>query len=77
MTGAVQTVTPCVATSQVREGLRPQASSAKRVKLQAASLKSQAAGLKLQAASLKLHDTRTFIKFQATSVRRLDEDKTL
>ena len=59
----------CVATSPVQAGPKLQASSAKRVKLQAASFKPQAASGKLQATSLKLHDTRAFIKFQATSVR--------
>jgi len=77
MHGAVKTVTRSGTTSPVQAGPKLQASSAKRVKLQAASLKPQAAGLKLQATSLKLHDTRTFIKFQATSVRRLNADETI
>ena len=38
-------------------GLKPQASSAKLLKHQAASIKPQAASLKLQAASLKLQDS--------------------
>ena len=39
-----------------REMRKLQASSSKRIKLQAASLKPQAASFKLQAASVKLHD---------------------
>ena len=38
-------------------GLKPQASSAKLLKHQAASIKPQAASIKLQAASLKLQDS--------------------
>ena len=41
----------------VKNGYRPQASSPKRRKSQAASLKPQAASVKLQAASGKLHDS--------------------
>ena len=63
MTGAVQTVTRCVATSPVQAGPKLQASSAKQVKFLAASFKPQAASGKLQATSLKQHDTRAFIKF--------------
>ena len=71
MHGAVRTVILSVATSrvQVDPSYKLQASSAKLQELLAASLKPQATSGKLQATSLKLHDTRAFIKFQATSVR--------
>jgi hypothetical protein len=44
---------------------KPQASSAKLLKVQAASFKRQAASLKLQAASGKLQNLVSFIKFHA------------
>ena len=43
--------------ASVRRGSRPQATSTKRLELQAASFKPQAASVKLQAASFKLHDS--------------------
>jgi hypothetical protein len=43
------------------------------LKLQAASVKPQAASIKLQAASDKLSNPQAFIKFQAASIRGLDE----
>ena len=42
------------------------------LKLQATSFKPQAASIKLQAASDKLPNPRSFIKFQAASIRGLD-----
>ena len=47
------------------------------LKLQAASFKPQAASIKLQAASYKLPDSRSFIKFQAASIKGLDYNKTV
>ena len=70
MTGAVQTVTPCVATS-----LKPQASSTKLIEQQAASFKPRAASIKLQAASGKLSNIFSFIKFPVSSSERLYQDK--
>jgi hypothetical protein len=48
---------------------KPQASSAKLLKVQAASFKPRAASLKLQAASGKLQDLVSFIKFQRLEAR--------
>ena len=47
------------------------------LKLQATSFKPQAASIKLQAASYKLPDSRSFIKFQAASIKGLDYNKTI
>ena len=46
-------------------------------KPQATSFKPQAASIKLQAASYKLPDSRSFIKFQAASIKGLDYNKTI
>ena len=46
-------------------GLKQQASSAKRIKQQAASIKPQATSVKLEATSIKLLDSRTTEKFHA------------
>jgi hypothetical protein len=54
-----------------------QASSSKRLKLQATSSKPQATSIKLQAASDKLPDFIALIKFQATSIGGLDYNKTI
>ena len=56
---------------------KPQASSAKLRKIQAASVKPQAASFKLQAASDKLLDLLTLIKFHATRSKVLNQDKTI
>ena len=56
---------------------KPQASSAKLRKLQAASCKPQAARFKRQAASDKLLDIGSFIKFHGASGERLYHDKTI
>ena len=54
-----------------------QASSPKRIKLQAASLKPQAQSFKLQAGSHKLADHGPWIKFHGPRTKALDQDKTI
>ena len=56
-------------------GLKLQATSSKRFKLQAASIKPQAASIKRQAASNKLLDPGPFKKFQAPLIKGLYQDK--
>ena len=54
---------------------KPQASSTKRFKLQAAGLKPQAASVKLQAASGKLLNLRSLIKFHVAGSKVLNHDE--
>ena len=56
-------------------GLKLQATSSERFKLQAASIKPQAASIKRQAASNKLLDPGPFKKFQAPLIKGLYQDK--
>ena len=56
-------------------GLKLQATSSERFKLQAASIKPQAASIKRQAASNKLLDPGPFKKFQAPLIKGLCQDK--
>ena len=56
---------------------KPQASSAKLRKIQAASVKPQATSFKRQAASDKLINLRTLIKFHVARSEVLNADKTI
>ena len=56
---------------------KPQASSPKRSKSQAASVKPQAASFKRQAASDKLINFKSLIKFHVARSEVLDHDKTI
>jgi hypothetical protein len=59
----------CRAPSRKLQASKPQASSAKLLKVQAASFKRRAASLKLQAASCKLQDLVSFIKLRELEAR--------
>ena len=66
-------VDPASGVDSVRPGPgpKPQASSAKLTKQQAASVKPRGTSIKLQATSVKLHDSWTTEKFQAPLIKGL------
>ena len=61
----------------IANGYKPQASSTKLRKLQAASVKPQAASFKRQAASVKLLNFKSLIKFHVARSEMLNHDKTI